>query len=144
MKKYTFAAFCLALLLLFITWYQADDLHLKEEALSQQSPDSENGVTIQTEKAEYPTSVKEIIVKIHNDSNQEYITGSHLLLEKKVKDTWYNVPMKSKSVRLKAVIHSPNKLSSLGLDVNDLKYRLTPGEYRATTDELAAPFKVVE
>ena len=143
-KKYPLAAFCLALLLLFITGCQADDSNLKEEALAQKRPDSENGVTIQTEKAEYPTSIKEVIVEIQNNSNTEYMTGIHVFLEKKVEDTWYKLPMKAEAFTDQGIIHSPNKLSSLVLNVNDLKYKLTPGEYRATIGVLAAPFKIVE
>ncbi|MGN7409947.1 immunoglobulin-like domain-containing protein [Sporosarcina sp. SAFN-010] len=144
MKKYIFTAFCIALILVCFTWYQADDSHLKEEAPSQKRPDSENGVTIKTEKAEYPTSIKKIIVNIQNDSNQVYTTGTHVFLEKKVRNTWYNVPMKSEFFTLKGLIHPPNKLSSIVLDVEGLKYKLTPGEYRAIIDGLAAPFEVVE
>ncbi|GGD76435.1 immunoglobulin-like domain-containing protein [Paenibacillus nasutitermitis] len=144
MKKYPFAAFCFALLLLFITGCQTDDSYLKEEALAQKRPDSENGVTIKTEKTEYPTSIKVIIVEIRNDSNKEYTTGIHVFLEKKLEDTWYEVPMKADSFTDEGIIHSPNKLSSLGLNISDLKYKLTPGEYRATIGGLAAPFEVVE
>lgn len=144
MKKYLFVSFCLALLLLFITGCQSDDSYLKEKASAQERPDSENGVTIQTEKAEYPTSIKEIIVEIHNESNNEYVTGVHIFLERKVADTWFKVPMKADAFNDLGMIHSPNKISTLALNVNDLKYQLTPGEYRATIDGLAASFEIVE
>ena len=144
MKKYSFASFCFAVLLIFISGCQADDSYLKEEATAQKRSNSENGVTIKTEKAEYPTSVQEIIVEIQNDNNKEYTTGIHVFLEKKVADTWYKVPMKEEAFTNQGIIHSPNKLSSLSLNVNDLKNKLTPGEYRATIGGLAAPFEVVE
>jgi len=67
-----------------------------------------------------------------------------VFLEKNVKDTWYRVPMKEEAFTGQGIIHPPNKMSSLSLNVNDLKYKLTPGEYRATIDGLAAPFSVVE
>ena len=71
------------------------------------------------------------------------MTGIHIFLEKKVEDTWYKVPMKASAFTEQGIIHSPNKLSSLVLDVNDLRHELTPGEYRATIGGLAAPFIVV-
>jgi len=127
-----------------MTGCQTDDSYLKNEAPTQQRLNSENGVTIQTEKAEYPTSINKIIVEIRNDSNEEFTTGIHIFLEKKVKDVWFEVPMKADGFNDIGMIHAPNKLSSLTLTVDDLKYKLTPGEYRATIGELAAPFEVVE
>jgi hypothetical protein len=141
MKKYPLAVFCFALLLIFFSGCQAA---LKEEAPVQKRPDSKNGITIKTEKVEYPTSVKKIIVKIQNDSPKEFSTGIHVFLEKKVEDTWFKVPMKDESFTEPGLMHPPNKSSTLVLNVNDLKYKLTPGEYRATIGELAAPFEVVE
>lgn len=119
-------------------------ISLKEEVSSQKRSDSENGITIQTEKTEYPISIQNIIVEIRNDSNEEFMTGIHIFLEKKVEDTWYQVPMKDSDFTEQGIIHPPNELSSLGLDVNDLRYKLTPGEYRATIGGLAAPFIVVK
>ncbi|MFD2683124.1 immunoglobulin-like domain-containing protein [Bacillus seohaeanensis] len=141
MKKYPLAVFCFALLLIFFSGCRAP---LTEEAPVQKRADSKNGITIKTEKVEYPTSVKKIIVKIQNDSPKEFSTGIHVFLEKKVKDTWYKVPMKDESFTELGFMHPPNKSSTLVLNVNDLKYKLTPGEYRATIGELAAPFEVVE
>jgi hypothetical protein len=141
MKKYPLAALYFALILLFFTGCQAS---LKEEAPIQKRPDSENGVTIKTERDEYPTSIKKIIVIIQNNSNKEFTTGIHLTLEKKVKDTWYKVPMKAEYSTEQGISHPPNESSSLGLNVNDLKHKLSHGKYRAIAGELAAPFEVVE
>ncbi|OCA92578.1 immunoglobulin-like domain-containing protein [Pseudobacillus wudalianchiensis] len=143
-KNYTLTAFGFAVLLLFLAGCQADRLYLKKEAVAQKRPISKNGIAIKTEKAEYPTSIKQIIVKLRNDSNKEYTTGVHVFLEKKVEDTWYEVPMKAESFTLQGMLHRPNESSSLVLSVNDLKYKLTPGEYRATVGEFAAPFEVVD
>ncbi|MFL0364579.1 immunoglobulin-like domain-containing protein [Pseudobacillus sp. 179-B 2D1 NHS] len=142
-KKYSFIVFCFISLLLVFTGCQTNDSNL-EKSPAQKRSESENGVTIKTEKAEYPISVKTITVEIQNDSNEEYMTGAHVFLEKKVEGIWRTVPMKAESFTEQGIIHPPNKLSSLDLNVNDLKYKLTPGEYRATIGELAAPFKVVE
>ncbi|OAH58708.1 hypothetical protein AWH48_17110 [Domibacillus aminovorans] len=152
MKKYSLVAFCFAALFLLITGCQPDgpqdtknsDTHLIEEAPAQESPNSENGVTIKTEKAQYTTSVERIIIEIRNDSNTQYDTGTQVFLEKKIEDIWYKVPMKADSFTEEGIVHFPGELSSMGFDVNDLKYELTPGEYRAILDGLAAPFEVIE
>jgi len=143
-KTYTFVAFCFVVLLPFLAGCQGDDSNLKNEASVQKLPDSKNDITVKTEQAEYQPSVKEIIIEIQNDSNKNYTTGVHVFLEKKVEDTWYDVPMKADAFTEIGIIHPPNKLSSLSLDVNDLDYKLTTGEYRATIAGLAAPFEVVE
>ncbi|OAH53924.1 hypothetical protein AWH48_11695 [Domibacillus aminovorans] len=152
MKKYSLAAFCFTALILLITGCQPDDsqstkdsdIYLTEEAPAQERPNSENGVTIKTEKAQYPTSVKDITVIIQNDSNTKYTTGIHIFLEKEVEDTWYRVPMKADSFTEPALVHPPDESSSMDFNVIDLKYELTPGKYRATLNGLAAPFEVVE
>lgn len=152
MKKISLITFCFATLLLFVTGCQADnhqatkdyDSHLTEEAPAQERKSSENSVTVTTEKEQYPTSVEKIIVKIQNDSNTEYSTGTHVFLEKKVEDVWYNVPMKADFFTEQGIGHPPGEMSTMGFDVDDLKYELTPGQYRATIEGLAAPFEVVE
>lgn len=85
-----------------------------------------------------------ITVLIQNDSNQEYMTGVHVFLEKKVEDIWYRVPMKVSSFTEQGILHPPGELSSLSLKVDDLDYTLTSGEYRAVLDGLVAPFVVVD
>lgn len=144
MKKYPFVVFGFVALLLFLTGCQADESYLNEVSSDQTLPDSKNGVTLRTDKAEYQTDVKEIKIEIQNDSDQQYTTGVHVFLDKKVEDTWYDVPMKADAFTEIGVIHPPNQSSYLSFHVEDLKYKLTPGEYRATIGGLAAPFEVVE
>lgn len=155
MKKHSFITFCFTALLLFITGCQSDNSqakkdsdskansHLTEKALVQESPGSKNGVTITTEKAQYPQSVETIIIKIQNDSSEDFTTGTHVFLEKKAGDTWYKVPMKAEFFTEEAIVHFPGE-SSMGFSADDLKYDLTPGHYRATIEGLAAPFEIVE
>lgn len=154
MKKYSLITFCFATLLLFVTGCQADnhqatkdyDSYLTEEVPAQERKSSENSVTVTTEKEQYPTSVEKIIVEIQNDSNTEHMTGAHVFLEKKVEDVWYSLPMKadSDSFTQEGIVHPPGELSTMGFGVDDLKYELTPGQYRATIGGLAAPFEVIE
>lgn len=152
MRKNQLAAFCLIVSFLLLTACQSNnaqeveesDSRLTEKAPVQERPSSEGGITISTEKARYSSSVDAIVVEIQNESKEEYMTGVHVFLEKKVEDTWYKVPMKADGFTEEAIIHPPNEESSLGFQVSDLKYKLTPGEYRATISGLAAPFEVVE
>ncbi|KIL78215.1 hypothetical protein SD77_0816 [Bacillus badius] len=144
MRLHRLVVFCISMLLLLIAGCNSGDSRLKEEAPVQDLSDSKNGVTINTEQAEYPTSAREIVVEIHNNDENEFMTGAHVFLEKKVKGTWYRVPMKADSFTEQGIIHPPHQSSSLLLSTNDLKYKLTPGEYRAVIGELAALFKVVE
>lgn len=134
---------CFLSLLLVFTGCQTSDSNL-EESPAQIRSDSESNVTIKTEKAEYPTTTKTIIVEIQNDRNEDYVTGAHVFLEREVEGTWRKVPMKAEFFTEEGVVHPPNKVSSLSLNVNDLDYKITPGEYRATIGGLAAPFEVVE
>jgi len=143
MKKYSQITFCFAVLLLFLTACQLDS-NLTEESTAQELPNSENNVSVATEKAQYSTSVEKIIVDIQNDSNIDFNTGTHVFLDKKVDDTWYNVPMKADFFTEAGLIHSAGGTSSIVFDVKNLKYELTVGEYRATINGLAAPFKIVE
>ncbi|WP_050180563.1 immunoglobulin-like domain-containing protein [Domibacillus robiginosus] len=155
MNKRPFITFCFIAILLFLTGCQSDnsqahkdletdsDSYLTEEAAVQEVPSSENGISITTEKAQYPQSVETIIIKIQNDSNEEFMTGTQVFLEKNIEGTWYEVPMKAEFFTEEGIIHPPGE-SSIGLDINDLKYALTPGQYRATVERLAAPFEVVE
>lgn len=153
MKKHSLLTFCFSALLLFLTGCQFDhsqakedsklDSHLTEEANVQESPNSKNGVTITTKKAQYPLSVETIIIQIQNDSSEEFITGTQVFLEKEIEDTWYKVPMKAEIFTEEAIIHFPAE-SSIGFCTEDLKYDLTPGRYRATIEGLAAPFEIVE
>ncbi|MBA9027474.1 hypothetical protein [Peribacillus huizhouensis] len=81
-KKYSFVAFCFISLLIIFTGCQTNDSNL-EESPAQNRPNSENGITIKTEKEEYLTSVKTITLEIQNDNNEEQMTGVHFFLEKK-------------------------------------------------------------
>lgn len=152
MTKSSLITLCFSMFIVFSAGCQSNDLqavndvdnNLTEEAPAQERSSSQNGVTITTEKDQYLTSFDKIIVEIQNDSNAEYMTGAHVFLEKKVEDVWYSVPMAADSFTEEGIVHPPGELSALGFDVDDLKYELTPGQYRATIGGLVAPFEVVE
>ncbi|WP_425388392.1 hypothetical protein [Domibacillus tundrae] len=54
------------------------------------------------------------------------------------------MPLKEDTLTLEEVLHRPGTSSSLPLKVTDLDYKMTPGKYRVTLGELAAPFEIVE
>lgn len=143
MKKHYQVVFCFTALFLLLIGCQSND-PLTEAAPTQTRQNSTNGITISTEKVEYSTSSEIITVLIQNNSNEEYTTGIHIFLEKKVDNKWYRVPMRANTFTEEGILHPPGKLSSLILKVDDLRYKLTPGKYRATINELAAPFEVVD
>jgi hypothetical protein len=51
--------------------------------------------------------------------------------------------MKADSFTKEGIVYFPGE-SSMGIVINDLKYALTPGQYQATIEGLAAPFDVRE
>ncbi|WP_042347966.1 immunoglobulin-like domain-containing protein [Bacillus massiliigorillae] len=141
MIKHYLVIFCFIALFLILIGCQSND-SLTEEVSTQIRPNSVNGITISTEKVKYSTSSEIITVLIQNNSNKTYTTGIHIFLEKKVGDLWYEVPMKTNDFTEQGRLHPSGELSSLSLKVDDLRYKLTSGKYRATINELAAPFEV--
>lgn len=117
---------------------------LDEKAEVQDLPETVNAIKLETEKPEYPSSVEEISVKIINDSDEDFTTGVHVFLEKKVENTWYMVPMKADSFTDQGMLHSAHETSTISLNVGELDYNLTRGEYRATLGGLGAPFKITD
>lgn len=120
------------------------DDNLTQEAASQELVSTENDVTLTIEKEKYSTAVEEIAVEIKNDSQSEYMTGTHVFLEKKADDIWYLLPMKGNSVTDAGLIHRPGEVTPMIFEVESLKYELTPGQYRATVNKLGIPFEVLE
>ena len=49
--------------------------------------------------------------------------------------------MKADYFTEEGIVYFPGE-SSMGIVINDLKYALTPGQYRATIEGIAAPFDV--
>lgn len=134
--------FCSSFFLLFLV--TACTVSLDEEAEVQDLPVTENAITLLTEQPEYPSSVEEISVKIINGSDEDFTTGVHVFLEKKVESTWYRIPMKADSFTDQGMLHSAHETSFLSLHVDDLDYNLTRGQYRATLGGLGAPFKITD
>lgn len=61
-----------------------------------------------------------------------------------MENVWYRVPLKAEFLTEEAIMHPPGESSKMLFDVIDLKYELTPGQYRATIGGLGAPFKIEE
>lgn len=129
-------------LIVFLTACQSPESQLTEKAQIQEQPQSENGVMVTAEQEVYKTNADNIMVLIHNDSDEEFSTGVHLFLEKKVGDMWYEFPYDHDVFTAEAMIIMPGETSELSISVDELEYDLTPGEYRGTINGLAAPFRV--
>jgi len=144
MKKFSSFFLCLTVLFLLLTaCSQTTDKKLTDKSSEQNFPSSKDGVTLMTEKEQYTTSADTITVMIENNSSNEFTTGTHLFLEKKVDGIWYEFPYKVNEFTEAAMVHVPGETSAMALSVDELKYELNPGEYRATVGGLAAPFEVV-
>ncbi|ALS78611.1 hypothetical protein AUO94_08015 [Planococcus kocurii] len=156
MKKYLQGTLGILVFLLLLTGCQkaesqpaleesfvTEDQSLLSDKAPLERPTSEKGVMIKTEKSEYPTTVENIKIVITNDSTQEYSTGLDVFLEKKVEDRWFRVPMKEEFFTEPAIVHDPGTSTKMTLNVEDLNYDLTPGEYRATLSGLGAPFTII-
>jgi hypothetical protein len=153
-KHYVMIIVCFAVFCFFLSACQSpsssNEVAMEEESLTekadkQERPSSINGISIRTENSQYLTTADSITVITQNDSNEEFSSGTHVFLEKKVDGLWYKVPMKAEAFTEMALLHPPGESTTLSLNVQDLDYELTPGEYRALYDSnLAAPFEVIE
>ncbi|WP_415874103.1 immunoglobulin-like domain-containing protein [Domibacillus aminovorans] len=59
-------------------------------------------------------------------------------------DTWYEFPYKATMFTAEGPVLRPGGTTSLSLLANELKYELTPGEYRATLGGFTAPFEIIK
>lgn len=101
-----------------------------------------NGVSIKMEKESYPTSTKSLILKVENNGESQFDSPSFFLLEKKIDEIWYEFPDKIEAHYANGLDLRPGETSTLEIFIKDLKYNLTPGEYRAVLNGMAAPFEV--
>ncbi|PAQ13750.1 hypothetical protein CD798_13870 [Bacillaceae bacterium SAOS 7] len=124
------------------------DMKLFNRANDQEIPSEANGISVKTEQEQYDTSTEKIIVLINNIGSEDINPGHQgdMKLQKKVGDTWREFPQKPDTITEDYGILFPSGMqSSLVLSVDQLKYKLVPGEYRALPGGgVAAPFTVVE
>lgn len=147
MKKKHFFLVNLIILMLSLAACQSNaqqETELTKKAPIQELPNTKNGLVFETEKEKYTTSSEEIVLNIHNEGENEFTTGTHFLLEKKVDGTWYEFPDDLEAVDADALIVFAGETGSIDISVSDLTYDLTSGEYRAKHGNAAAPFEVIE
>ncbi|WP_100402005.1 immunoglobulin-like domain-containing protein [Bacillus sp. FJAT-42315] len=124
------------------------DMKLISRAYEQEMPSEADGISVKMEQEQYDTSTEKIIVLINNIGSEDINPGHQgdMKLQKKVGGTWREFPQKPKVVYEDYGILFPSGMqSSLVLSVDQLKYKLVPGEYRALPGAgVAAPFTVVE
>lgn len=109
----------------------------------QERPSSTEEFSVEMEQREYPATAKELTILIQ--AKVEGVTGGEgFLLEKKRFGTWCRFPLKEESENPIMTTFSIHEASPKTLEVDLLKYELTPGEYRAVYFTVAAPFRVIE
>lgn len=109
----------------------------------QERPSSNEEFSVEMEQKEYPATAKEVTILIQ--AKAEAVTGGEsFFLEKKWFGIWCRFPLKEESENPIMTTFSINEASPKTLEVDLLKYELTPGEYRAVYFTVAAPFSVVE
>jgi hypothetical protein len=136
MRKYSLVAFYLTVLLLFLTGCHSNDSpstkdsdsQITEEALTQELPSSENGVTITTEKLSIQSLLKRSSLKFKMIATLNSTQSLTFFLEKELDGTWYRVPTKADTFTKEGIVHfsGESSKSSMGIVINDLKYALTP------------------
>lgn len=115
---------------------------LTEEAPIQELHDTIHEISIETQETNYATNAESILLEIKNNSKEVFISSTHFYLEKKEGDTWYEFPYNFDAHHSDSLELPPNKSTALELPVKDLKYDLSPGEYRAVLNGMAFPFYI--
>ncbi|KZO00495.1 immunoglobulin-like domain-containing protein [Pseudobacillus badius] len=103
-----------------------------EKALMQERSNSENGITITTEKEKYTTGDKEIIVNIQNENDTHFTYGKQFSIEKNVSSTWYELPFKDGMDIFEETVYTVKSKSSTTqiVSLGRLKNKPSPGKYR--------------
>ncbi len=112
---------------------QKTDKENASEAVAQELPNSKEGITIKTEKTQYPFSADEIIIIMENNNNSSFNYGLLPSIEKNIGGKWDKISYK-KDLAVNAIEPGINsnseKKESFSLSI--LKEKLSPGKYRIT------------
>ncbi|KIL74236.1 immunoglobulin-like domain-containing protein [Bacillus badius] len=135
---------CIALFFLILAGCQNQGENLTKKAEIQEMPSEKDGVTLSANKNEYTTSTDKITVVNKNESDSKVKSSHGIFLEKNVDGTWYEFPYKEPAFSEVLRYLPPGKSHTFDIHIDELEYELTPGEYRAVHEGLAAPFEVVE
>ncbi|MFC6039617.1 immunoglobulin-like domain-containing protein [Paenisporosarcina macmurdoensis] len=100
---------------------------------SEAVPNSNEGISIKTEKTQYPVSADEIVIIMENNNNSSFNYGLLPSIEKNIDGKWDKISYK-KDLAVNAIEQGINsnskKKESFSLSI--LKEKLPPGKYRIT------------
>lgn len=146
MRSRFFVLFCAALLLLTGCVSEPKDDFADYEWVE---PPAVEGVTAQTEFAEYDRNLKDLRVIVTNDSDEEFEYDSRIFyLNKKVGDQWKPININGSHYPINLGEHvSPHSIGEIRLrEIEDhFKLPLLPGHYRIWVgdgEQVSAEFDV--
>lgn len=134
----------IALLFLTLVGCQNPEDDLTEKAEFQEMPSEKDGFELSAEKDVYTISDDEITIIASNEGGSKVKSNHAVFLEKNVDGEWYEFPYKEPAFSEVLRYLPPGESYTFDIQVAELEYELTPGEYRAVHEGLAAPFEVVE
>lgn len=154
LRKRTYIFSLLALLVFSLAACQSLDEKLTKKADIQDIPNSEEGLTIESNKERYKVPVEKVVLVIKNATNMDTDLGQSAAIEKKKSGAWYPVPIKTgERVEAAATTLMPNSEGKVTFPLDHLNEELDPGQYRIVVSfshkerssfQLVAPFEVVE
>lgn len=140
MKKTLYVLFSIAIGLALLTGCGNDSLHNAKVTTDWKPTLYENinnveGITMQVKKGTESSTGLTVIIENHSDKDTIY--GKDFLLEKKIKDTWYQVPVELKgNFGFNDIGYdlTPSESSEWTVEWEWLYGKLDPGEYRIVKD----------
>lgn len=153
MKKIGFTLSIIFLIISLVGCQQKTNEENQTEAKNQKILNSKDGVSIKTEKTQYPVSTDEIVIIIENNSKSNFNYGLLPSIEKNIDGNWEELSYK-KEIAIKAIEPGINSNSEKKekISLSILKEKLLPGKYRITltfyNDKnqiiLGSPFELVK
>ena len=112
---------------------QKTDKDNASETVAEELPNSNEGISIKTEKTQYPVSADEIVIIMENNNNSSFNYGLLPSIEKNIDGKWDKISYK-KDLAVNAIEPGINsnseKKESFSLSI--LKEKLPLGKYRIT------------
>ncbi|SDO07979.1 hypothetical protein SAMN05518871_1106 [Psychrobacillus sp. OK028] len=153
MRNRIYICSLLVLLVLYLASCQSLDEKLTKKTRIQDIPNSEESLTIESNKERYKVPVKKVVLVINNATNMDTDFNQFATIEKKKSGDWYPVPIKAgQSIDAAGRALNANRESNVTFPLEHLDEELDPGQYRIVVGfshkessfQLATPFEVVE
>ncbi|WP_088008630.1 immunoglobulin-like domain-containing protein [Indiicoccus explosivorum] len=145
MRKYSFYLLLIFLPLSLLACQKTmDETNANKNVESQELAFSKDGISIKTEEEVYKVDTPEIILVVENESEETFRSGANFEIEKKTDGQWHEFPLASTFIPAIGLDLPAGKTGKLKLLTEDLKYKLSPGVYRAIFAGQASIFKVTE